>query len=69
MASDWLRLAPDVISFRVTSVARNGILILLHDGGGDRTNTVTALSIIIQNLQARGLRFVTLSQLVDHAKS
>jgi peptidoglycan/xylan/chitin deacetylase (PgdA/CDA1 family) len=68
MASDWLRPAPSVISFRVTNVARNGMIILLHDGGGDRTNTVVALSTIIQNLQARGFRFVTLKQLVDHAK-
>ncbi len=68
MASDWLRPAPSVISFRVTNVVRNGMIILLHDGGGDRTNTVAALSTIIQNLQARGFRFVTLSQLVDHAR-
>ena|SRR5216110_120602 len=31
-----------------------------------RTNTVAALSTIIPNLQARGFRFVTLCQLVDH---
>lgn len=67
MASDWLMPAPDVISYRVTSVARNGAIILLHDGGGDRTNTVAALPNIIQTLQARGFRFVTLTQLVDHA--
>jgi peptidoglycan/xylan/chitin deacetylase (PgdA/CDA1 family) len=68
MASDWLRPDPSVISFRVTNVARNGMIILLHDGGGDRTNTVVALSTIIQNLRVRGFRFVTLSQLVDHAR-
>jgi peptidoglycan/xylan/chitin deacetylase (PgdA/CDA1 family) len=68
MAYDWLTPAPSVISSRVTGVARNGMIILLHDGGGDRTNTVAALSIIIPNLQARGFRFVTLQQLVDHAR-
>jgi peptidoglycan/xylan/chitin deacetylase (PgdA/CDA1 family) len=69
MAYDWLMPAPAVISFRVTSVARNGMIILLHDGGGDRTNTVAALPTIIQTLQARGFSFVTLSQLIDHARS
>jgi peptidoglycan/xylan/chitin deacetylase (PgdA/CDA1 family) len=67
MAYDWLKPAPSVVSFRVTNVARNGMIILLHDGGGNRTNTVAALSLIIPNLQARGFRFVTLQQLVDHA--
>jgi peptidoglycan/xylan/chitin deacetylase (PgdA/CDA1 family) len=67
--ADWSRPAPNVVSSKVTNVARNGVIILLHDGGGDRTNTVTALSTIIQKLQARGFRFVTLSQLVDDAKS
>jgi peptidoglycan/xylan/chitin deacetylase (PgdA/CDA1 family) len=68
IAYDWLKPAPNVISFRVTNVARNGMIILLHDGGGDRTNAVAALATIIQNLQARGFRFVTLKQLVDHAR-
>lgn len=68
MASDWLLPAPTIISFRVTNVARNGMIILLHDGGGNRTNTVAALPTIIQNLQSRGFRFVTLRQLVDHAQ-
>jgi len=68
MAYDWLKPAPSVISSRVISVARNGMIILLHDGGGDRTNTVAALSTIIQSLRARSFRFVTLRELVDHAR-
>jgi peptidoglycan/xylan/chitin deacetylase (PgdA/CDA1 family) len=68
MAYDWLMPAPGIISLRVTNVARNGMIILLHDGGGDRANTVAALPTIIQNLRTRGFRFVTLSQLVEHAR-
>ncbi|KAK0330022.1 hypothetical protein LTR94_034480, partial [Friedmanniomyces endolithicus] len=39
-------------------------VILLHDGGGDRQQTVDALPRIIQTLRAEGYRFVPSSQLV-----
>jgi peptidoglycan-N-acetylglucosamine deacetylase len=40
-----------------------GQVVLLHDGGGDRKQTVAALPQIIHELRARGFRFVTVSQL------
>jgi len=43
----------------------NGAIILMHDGGGDRSETVQALPRIIQNLQADGYRFVTVPQLIQ----
>jgi len=67
MPLDWLNPASHVISARVTKRARNGMIILLHDGYGERTNTIAALPSIIETLQARGFRFVTLSELVEHA--
>ena len=39
-------------------------IILLHDGGGDRSRTVAALPLIIHDLKARGYHFVTVSQLM-----
>jgi len=39
-------------------------IILLHDGGGDRSRTVAALSRIIPDLQNEGYRFVTVSELL-----
>jgi cellulose synthase/poly-beta-1,6-N-acetylglucosamine synthase-like glycosyltransferase/spore germination protein YaaH len=44
--------------------AEQGNVILLHDGGGDRSQTVAALPLIIQQLQARGYQFVTVSNLL-----
>ena len=44
---------------RVTLVAAQGI-VLLHDGGGDRSATVEALPRIIDGLKKRHLAFVTL---------
>jgi peptidoglycan/xylan/chitin deacetylase (PgdA/CDA1 family) len=44
--------------------ARPGAIVLMHDAGGDRSQTVTALPHIIRRLRARGLRLVTVAQLV-----
>ena len=41
---------------------RPGGVILLHDGGGNRSATVRALARIIEGAQARGFRFVTLDE-------
>ena len=71
VASDWLRPGVTVISSRIINAARNGSIVLLHDGDGDHYNavasreqTVQALPTIIITLKARGYRFVTLDQLV-----
>lgn len=42
---------------------RRGEIVLLHDGGGDRAQTLEALPQIISELRARGYRFVTVSEL------
>ncbi|MFX7887186.1 hypothetical protein ABTK21_19955, partial [Acinetobacter baumannii] len=38
-------------------------IVLLHDGGGDRAQTVAALPRIITELRARGYQFVPVSKL------
>jgi peptidoglycan-N-acetylglucosamine deacetylase len=40
-----------------------GQIILLHDGGGDRSQTVAALPLIIDGLRAKGFQFVLVSTL------
>jgi cellulose synthase/poly-beta-1,6-N-acetylglucosamine synthase-like glycosyltransferase/peptidoglycan/xylan/chitin deacetylase (PgdA/CDA1 family)/spore germination protein YaaH len=42
---------------------RSTRIILLHDGGGDRAQTVAALPAIIDGLRAKGLKLVTVSAL------
>ena len=42
---------------------RSANVVLLHDGGGDRAQTVAALPAIINELRARGYRFVPVSRL------
>ena len=46
-----------------TNPDKRGEVVLLHDGGGDRSQTVAALPRIIHELRARGYRFVTISEL------
>lgn len=44
-----------------------GSIILLHDGGGDRSNTVKATEIIVHELRSRGYEFKTISDLLRMA--
>ena len=44
---------------------KTGNIILLHDSGGDRAQTIAALPILIDRLRARGYKFVTVSALAD----
>ena len=41
---DWQEPGAEVIAERLVSGARPGAIVLLHDGGGDRTQTVEALA-------------------------
>jgi peptidoglycan/xylan/chitin deacetylase (PgdA/CDA1 family) len=51
---DWSRPGTWTIVNRVLANVRDGSRILLHDGGGDRSQTVAALDILIPKLRARG---------------
>jgi peptidoglycan/xylan/chitin deacetylase (PgdA/CDA1 family) len=44
--------------------AKPGAIILMHDGGGNRSQTIAALPAIVQGLRKRGLRPVTLPRLL-----
>ena len=41
-----------------------GSIILMHDGGGDRSGTLAALPQIIDTLRGRGYRFATVTELL-----
>lgn len=48
--------------------AGHGNDVLLHDAGGDRTNTVKALQIVIPELKREGYTFITASQLAGMSR-
>jgi peptidoglycan/xylan/chitin deacetylase (PgdA/CDA1 family) len=57
---DWTQPGVDAIVDEVRSSVHPGAIVLLHDGGGDRTQTVTALPRVIEAVIADGYEIVAL---------
>lgn len=55
---DWSRPGTNTIVNRAVNNTRPGGVILMHDGGGNRTQTVAALDKTIKKLKAKGYTFV-----------
>jgi peptidoglycan/xylan/chitin deacetylase (PgdA/CDA1 family) len=60
---DWRRPGAKRIADRVLAGVRPGAVILMHDGGGDRRQTVAAVRTILRGLKKRGYQAVTLGEL------
>jgi peptidoglycan-N-acetylglucosamine deacetylase len=63
--TDWRKPSSAKITKRIMKQVHPGSIILMHDGGGDRKNTVQALEGVIENLSKDGYEFVTVSGLLD----
>jgi peptidoglycan/xylan/chitin deacetylase (PgdA/CDA1 family) len=61
---DWSRPGSGAIYSTVVNSAQNGSIILQHDGGGDRSETLAALPGEIDTLRAEGFHFVTVTDLL-----
>jgi len=61
----------DTIVQRVLADATDekGNIILMHDGGGDRSHTVEALPRVIDGLRAKGYEFVSVSALLNQTRA
>ena len=59
--NDWRRPGVDAIVRAATPANGAGAVLLMHDGGGDRSQTVAALDRLIPLLQGQGYRFTTVS--------
>ncbi|MGW7403244.1 bifunctional polysaccharide deacetylase/glycosyltransferase family 2 protein [Streptomyces sp. NPDC054833] len=66
-AEDWQRPGADRILANATPHGHAGQVVLMHDGGGDRAQTVAALSALIPRLKAHGFRFATVGAAVGMA--
>jgi peptidoglycan-N-acetylglucosamine deacetylase len=62
--SDYRELGVSAIVHSAVAGARPGAIILLHDAGGNRSQTVAALPKIVKTLRSRGYRFVTVPKLL-----
>ena len=61
---DWAKPGADIILRRIKQQRHDGNVILLHDAGGDRSQTVEALPRILDWLHMRGDTIVPLSTLL-----
>lgn len=68
-SDDWQRISSGEIVNRVLDQLPKGNVILMHDSGGDRSNTVKALPIIIKELKERGYTFTTVADLIEKSES
>jgi len=65
---DWAKPGADIIVQRVKQQRRDGSIILLHDAGGDRSQTVAALPRILDWLHTRGDTIVSISTLLGTSR-
>lgn len=61
---DWSRPGTAAIYSRVVGAVQRESIVIMHDGGGARDQTVAALPRVIGTLRARGFRFVTVPELL-----
>jgi peptidoglycan/xylan/chitin deacetylase (PgdA/CDA1 family) len=62
--ADWSTPGTGAIYSRVVDAAQPGSIILMHDGGGPRDETLAALPQIIDTLRGRGYGFATVTGLL-----
>ncbi len=65
---DWSRPGAQAIADAILS-AKSGDVVLMHDGGGNRSQTVEGLRIALPQLVAQGYKFVTIDELLAYGSN
>src|SRR5512132_1351470 len=68
-AEDWRRPGVEEIVRNATPPGKRGGVVLMHDGGGNRSETIAALERLVPELRARGFKFVGLNTLLGASVS
>lgn len=68
-SDDWRQPGVSQIVRNATPPGRKGGVVLFHDGGGDRSQTVAALKRLVPRLEQRGFTFASLSELAGAPRS
>jgi peptidoglycan-N-acetylglucosamine deacetylase len=63
---DWANPGVAAIASNVIHNAHNGSIVVMHDGGGNRSETIAALPAILSHFRHRGYQFVTVAELLGH---
>lgn len=64
-SGDWANPGTETIIKRVLKNAASGNIIVFHDRGGDRYQTVRALQPVIDGLKTKGFKLVTVSEMLE----
>jgi cellulose synthase/poly-beta-1,6-N-acetylglucosamine synthase-like glycosyltransferase/peptidoglycan/xylan/chitin deacetylase (PgdA/CDA1 family) len=64
-SEDWRKPGVEAIIRNSTPKPGKGAIVLMHDSGGDRHQTVQALDRLIPQLQSRGYEFQNLTEALD----
>lgn len=67
-SADYQVLNPETIRNNVLEYVRSGSIILLHDGEGDRSQTVIATEMLIKDMKEKGYEFRTVSVLIHQTR-
>jgi cellulose synthase/poly-beta-1,6-N-acetylglucosamine synthase-like glycosyltransferase/peptidoglycan/xylan/chitin deacetylase (PgdA/CDA1 family) len=59
--NDWKRPGVPAIVSAATPEGGKGAVVMMHDGGGDRSQTVAGVEALLKTLTAKGYRFTTVS--------
>ena len=65
VVGDWKNPAPGILCARILKNVRPGSIIVLHDGGGDRTATISAVPKVIDELRKKGYTILPVSELLE----
>lgn len=61
-SEDWKRPGVGVITRNATPKSPRGAIVLMHDSGGDRSQTVAALDDLLPTMQDKGYEFANLTE-------
>lgn len=67
-ARDWDNPGVEHILEHTRSVVKPGSVLIFHDGYGDRSQTVEAVRVLVDEMVAEGYRLVTVSELLEIAE-
>ncbi|MER2000667.1 MAG: polysaccharide deacetylase family protein [Lysinibacillus sp.] len=62
---DWKDPGVNTIVNKVINGIEEGNIVLFHDGGGNREQTVKAIEIILPKLKEQGYKFITVSEMLQ----
>jgi peptidoglycan/xylan/chitin deacetylase (PgdA/CDA1 family) len=63
---DWAMPGVSAIVSNVIQNAHSGSIVVMHDGGGNRSQTVAALPAILSHFRHRNYKFVPVEELLGH---